>query len=136
MKAEEAKVVRQALDVPAHVVYEFARREENLPQWASGLANGITQRGGDWFADSPMGEVKLTMAPTNEFGVLDHDVELPDGTTVHNAFRVTPCGEAASLLTFVLLRLPGVSQKDFDADQANIEKDLLALKKLLERRLP
>lgn len=132
MKAEEAQVVSQALDVPAHVVYDFARQMDNLPQWASGLAQGITQRGGEWFAQSPMGEVKLTMAPANAFGVLDHDVLLPDGTTVHNAFRVTPCGEA-SVLTFVVLRLPGVSQKDFDADVAHVRKDLAALKKLLER---
>lgn len=136
MKSEEATVVSQALDVPVHAVYDFARQMEHLPQWASGLAQGITQRGGDWFAESPMGEVKLTMAPVNPFGVLDHDVQLPDGTTVHNAFRVTPCGEAASLLTFVVLRLPGVSQKDFDADVAHVRKDLAALKTLLERPSP
>lgn len=134
MKADEAVVVSQALDVPAHAVYEFARQMEKLPQWASGLAKGITQRGGEWFAESPMGEVKLTMAPENAFGVLDHDVQLPDGTTVHNAFRVTPCGNA-SLLTFVVLRLPGVSQNDFDADVAHVRKDLAALKALLERPL-
>jgi hypothetical protein len=127
----EAQVVSQALDVPAKVVYDFARQMDKLPQWASGLAKGIAQRDGAWYADSPMGEIKLTMAPANPFGVLDHDVQLPDGTTVHNAFRVTPCGDG-SLLTFVVLRLPGVAQKDFDADVAHVRKDLATLKKLLE----
>lgn len=129
----EALVVAQPVDVPADVVYAFARQMENLPLWASGLAKGIEQRGGAWFADSPMGEVQVAMAPANPFGVLDHDVTLPDGSRVHNAFRVTPCGDG-SLLSFVVLRSAGTSQKNFDADVAHVRADLLALKQLLERQ--
>jgi hypothetical protein len=133
MPALEAKVVSQAVDASAAEVYAFASRMENLPQWASGLATGIEQRDGDWYTSSPMGEVKVVMAPRNPYGVLDHDVTLPDGTVVHNAFRVTPCGDA-SLLTFVVLRLPDVDQASFDADVAHVRKDLLALKALMETR--
>ncbi|RST54560.1 SRPBCC family protein [Variovorax sp. MHTC-1] len=126
-------VVSQAVDVSAEAVYAFARQMENLPLWASGLAKGIEQRGGEWFADSPMGQVKVTMAPANSFGVLDHDVTLPDGVSVHNAFRVTPCGNG-SLLTFVVLRSAGASQESFDADVAHVRQDLLALKQQLEQQ--
>ncbi len=133
MKSLEATVVSQALDVPAHVVYAFARQEANLPQWASGLAHGVEQQGDAWFADSPMGKVRIDMAPQNAFGVLDHDVTLPDGTSVHNALRVTPCGYG-SLLTFVVLRLECVSQESFDADVAHVRRDLAALTRLLESR--
>jgi hypothetical protein len=129
----EAVVVSQDIDKPADVVYAFARREENLPQWASGLAHGIEQVNGAWFADSPMGKVRITMAPANVFGVLDHDVTLPDGLSVHNAFRVTPRGDG-SLLTFVVLQLPGVTQESFDADVAHVRRDLAALKQLLEQQ--
>ncbi|MDM0074500.1 SRPBCC family protein [Variovorax sp. J2P1-59] len=121
----------ETLDVPAKVVYDFTRQMENLPSWASGLAAGIEHRDGAWFADSPMGQVKVEMAPVNSFGVLDHDVTLPNGLSVHNAFRVTPCGDG-SLLTFVVLRLAGVSQENFDADVAHVRRDLAALKRLLE----
>ena len=130
-KAYAAEIVSAPLDVPARQVYDYARKMENLPSWASGLAAGITQRGGQWFAASPMGEVRIDMAEPNDFGVLDHDVTLPDGNRVHNAMRVTPCGEG-SLLSFVVLRLPGVGQAAFDADVAHVRKDLAALKKLLE----
>lgn len=130
----EALVVSQPVAVAASAVYEFARRMENLPLWASGLATGIEQRDGQWFTDSPMGKVRVDMAPHNPFGVLDHDVTLPDGTTVHNAFRVTPCGEHGSLLSFVVLRPQGVGQADFDADVAHVRKDLAALQQLLERQ--
>jgi hypothetical protein len=131
MRAFESELVGQAVNAPADAVYAFASRMENLPQWASGLAAGIEQRNGDWYTQSPMGEVKVAMAPANAFGVLDHDVTLPDGTTVHNAFRVTPSGEG-SLLVFVVLHLPGVDQQRFDADVAHVRKDLLALKAIME----
>lgn len=133
MPAIQAMVVAQPVDAPAAAVYAFARRMENLPAWASGLATGIVQRDGHWFARSPMGEVRVVMAPQNAFGVLDHDVTLPDGTTVHNAFRVTPCGEG-SLLTFVVLRLEGVDQESFDADVAHVRRDLAALQRAVESR--
>jgi hypothetical protein len=133
MPAFESELVSQSVDAPADAVYAFAARMENLPQWASGLAAGIEQRDGDWYTQSPMGEVKVVMAPPNAFGVLDHDVTLPDGTTVHNAFRVTPCGDG-SLLVFVVLRLPGVDQPRFNADVAHVRKDLSALKAIMEAR--
>lgn len=132
MRIQDSTVVSQPVAVAANAVYDFARRMENLPRWASGLASGIEQRDGQWFTDSPMGKVRVDMAPHNPFGVLDHDVTLPDGTTVHNAFRVTPCGDGASLLTFVVLRLEGVSQADFDADVAHVRRDLSALQHLME----
>ena len=130
-KAYEARVVTQSVDVAADDVYRFASQMEKLPRWASGVAGGIEQQDGAWFAQSPMGRVKIEMAAPNKSGVLDHDVTLPDGTRVHNALRVTPCGPG-SLLTFVVLRLPGVGQEAFDADVAHVRKDLAALKKLLE----
>ena len=126
-------VVSQAVGVSAEVAYAFASRMENLPLWASGLARGIGQRDGKWFADSPMGEVEVAMAPANPFGVLDHDVTLPNGVSVHNAFRVTPLGEGC-LLAFVVPRLAGVSQESFDADIAHVQRDLAALKELLEQK--
>jgi hypothetical protein len=128
----ESRVVTQSVDVPRDVVYEFARTMENLPLWASGLASGISQENGVWFTQSPMGRVKVAMAPRNGFGVLDHDVSLPNGVTVHNAFRVTPAGEGC-VLSFVVLRLPEVTAEAFEKDVAHVASDLSALKKLLEQ---
>ena len=131
---QEAAIVSQAVDAPADVVYALARQMDKLPLWAAGLAKGITQRDGEWFADSPMGEVKVAMAPANAFGVLDHDVTLPNGVCVYNAFRVTPCGEGRSLLSFVVLRPPDASAQSFEADLAHVRQDLAALKQLVERQ--
>ena len=48
---QEAAIVSQAVDAPADVVYALARQMDKLPLWAAGLAKGITQRDGEWFAE-------------------------------------------------------------------------------------
>ncbi len=127
----EADVVHQTVNVSPDVAYAFARQMENLPRWASGLAAGVAQENGEWFTDSPMGRVKVAMAPENPFRVLDHDVTLPGGETVHNAFRITPAGDG-SLLSFAVLRLPGMTPDAHRQDIAHVARDLQALKELLE----
>lgn len=126
------RIVSESVDAPAATVYALARQVGRMPEWASGLASSVYRENGGWMADSPMGRVRIAMAPENHLGVLDHDVTLPHGALVHNALRVTPAGTGC-VVTFVLLRQPGVSDDDFDGDAANIAKDLAALKLLAEQ---
>lgn len=130
----EFQIVSEAVDAPAGQVYEFARQRENLHLWASGLASAaIEQEAEHWVvADSPMGRIQIRMAPRNDFGVLDHDVTTPDGSTTHNAFRVTPVDEGCAL-SFVVLRAAGASDEAFEKDAAHVRQDLQALKRLMER---
>jgi len=130
----EFKIISETVAAPAHAVYEFARRRENLHRWASGLASAdIEQEGDHWVvADSPMGRIQIRMAPKNDFGVLDHDVTTPDGVTTRNAFRVTPVDEGCAL-TFVVLRAAGADDGAFERDAAHVAKDLRALKALVEK---
>ena len=123
----ESRVVSETVSAPAEAVYAFARKMENLPRWASGLASGIEQRDGEWFTDSPMGKVKVVMAAENRYGVLDHEVTLPNGVSVHNALRVTPAGDGC-VLTFVVLRMPGTTPSAFEADVAHVQRDLETLR--------
>jgi hypothetical protein len=127
----ETRVVSLPVDVPADAVYEYAHRIENLPHWATGLATTLQNEDGKWFTDSPTGRVTIAMVPRNPYGVLDHDVTLPDGMTLHIAFRVTTTGDG-SLLSFVVLRMPDATDEAFEQDVALVAKDLRALKTLLE----
>ena len=77
-------------------VYAFAGNGENLPRWATGLGQTIRDVGGEWIADGPLGRVKIRFAAPNDLGVLDHDVVLPSGTTVHNPMRVVPNGAGST----------------------------------------
>lgn len=129
----DTRAVTQTTRVAAERVYAYARQMENMPHWAAGLADGVEQVDGHWYASSPMGRVRVDMAPENAFGVLDHVVTLPDGTAVHNAFRVTPC-DGGSVLSFVVLRAAGASDEAFDKDVAHVRHDLQALARVLEQQ--
>ena len=114
-------------------VYEFAADPRNLPRWAAGLARSEVRKEGDeWYAQSPFGKVWVRFAEKNLLGVLDHDVRLESGVTVHNAIRVVPHGEGSEFI-FTLIRQPGMSDAKFAEDKAAVEIDLKALKDLLER---
>jgi len=69
----------------------------------------------------------------NAFGVLDHDVVLESGATIHNPIRVVPNG-AGSEVMFTLLRQAGVPAEKFAEDAKAVERDLRTLKALLEER--
>jgi len=113
-------------------VYRFVSDPRNLPQWAAGLAGRIERVGDEWHADSPLGKIRVRFAHENDLGVLDHDVTLPSGETVHNPMRVMPNG-VGSEVVFVLFRRPGVSDAEFERDAEAVTRDLETLKRLLER---
>ena len=116
---------------PADEVYDYARRPANLPSWAAGLGSEVEEVDGRWVADSPMGRVVVAFAPPNDFGVLDHDVTLPSGETVHNPMRVVPDADGSEVV-FTVRRRPGVSDEDFARDAAAVTADLATLKGILE----
>jgi hypothetical protein len=75
--------VSVGIAVAPAAVYAYASNPANLPTWAPGFVRSIEDQGGQWVAQTSLGEVKFRFAAANEFGVLDHDVELPSGT-FHN----------------------------------------------------
>jgi Polyketide cyclase / dehydrase and lipid transport len=115
-------------------VYEFASDPRNLPSWAAGLALSEVRRDGDeWIADAPFGKVRVRFVPRNSFGVMDHDVTLESGVTIHNPMRVVANREGSEFV-FTLIRQPGMSDGQFAKDKAAVENDLKTLKDLLERK--
>lgn len=131
MSTMPAKIVHVSIDRDWKSVYDFAAVPENMPQWASGLAAGLTPDGDDWLAKGPLGTARVRFAPPNEFGVIDHAVTLESGLKVDNALRVVPNGDGCEVM-FTLLRLEGMSDAQFAADAAHVAKDLATLKALLE----
>ncbi len=117
---------------PPEEVYAFASEARNLPRWAAGLARSqVRQEGDEWVAEAPFGKVRIRFAPPNPFGVMDHDVRLESGITVHNPMRVVPNGEGSEFV-FTLIRRPEMSDRQFEDDAAAVAKDLARLKEILE----
>jgi hypothetical protein len=127
----EVRHVSVSIRRPLDVVYRFASDGANLPRWASGLGDSVRFERGAWIAEGPLGRATVRFAVPNEFGVLDHDVTLASGESIHNPMRVLPNG-GGSTVVFTLMRLPGVSDDKFRADAEWIERDLLRLRQILE----
>ncbi|ARU28173.1 SRPBCC family protein [Cellvibrio sp. PSBB006] len=117
-----------------HETYEYASNPEYLSNWASGLAQADIVRDGDeWVAKAPFGEARISFAEPNSFGVMDHDVKMESGVTVHNAMRVIPNGNGSEFLFSLFLR-PGMSEEEFENDARHIKRDLEKLKEILENQ--
>jgi hypothetical protein len=134
MSTMPARIIHISIERDWREVARFLFDHKNMSQWAAGLGSGLEPRGDHWVADGgPIGEVQVRFAPANDFGVADHDVTFPDGTMVQNALRVVPNSDGAEVM-FTLLRRPSVSDADFEADAAYVQKDLETLKSILEGR--
>ena len=74
----------------------------------------------------------FTFTPSNDLGVLDHDVTLPTGETQHNPMRVLHHPDGAEVV-FTLRRSAGMSDEQLEEDAATIAADLHKLKAVLEQ---
>ncbi|HWL68685.1 MAG TPA: hypothetical protein VNS22_09915 [Geminicoccus sp.] len=126
-----ARTVSVAIDRPWDEVNAYLSVPENFPAWASGLGRNFRTDGDGYSVDGPDGSWHVRFTLPNPFGVLDHDVTAPDGSRTHNAMRVIPNGDGC-LVMFTLLRMDGVTEEKFAADAAWVQRDLQALKALLE----
>ena len=129
----EVRHITSSIERHVDEVYAFVAEPQNLPKWATGLGDDFHKEGEDWIATGVLGRVRVRFCTKNGFGVVDHDVTLPSGEVTHNALRVVPNG-AGSEVVFTVVRADDVDDAAFEADAAHVQKDLAALKALLEKR--
>ena len=120
-----------SIDASPDAVIAVAGDPTRLPEWAAGLSSGIRRAGDRWITDSPMGPVDVSFVGPIPFGILDHDVTLPDGAVVHNPLRVVP-NDSGSEVIFTLFQRPGMTAADVEADAEAVTADLVRLKAILE----
>lgn len=126
-----SRQVSQVIHCTPQTVYDFAVNLENLPLWASGLAEGPATREGESLrVNSPMGTVTVRFVERNDLGVLDHDVTLPSGVTVNNPMRVHAHPDGAEVVLSV--RQLELTDAEFERDLKIVARDLQTLKKLVE----
>ena len=127
----ESRHLSVYIDRPMPEVYAFASDPANLPRWAAGLGSSVVREQQDWFVETPRGRVRVTFAPQNEYGVLDHEVVTPSGDTVYVPLRAIPDGDRCEVV-FTVRRAAGTSDAEFERDLALVTADLALLKKVLE----
>ena len=131
MTTSEVRILHVTIRVPIERAYAFARRPENFPRWAVGLADSLrlTERG--WIADTPEGEALIHFSEANALGVLDHRVIIDGRPDVVVPMRMVPNGDGTEV-ELILFRQSGMSEADFKRDARAVKTDLEALKVLLE----
>ncbi len=114
-------------------VYAQIWQPEAFPKWAAGLAETtLRQVDGHWLAEGPDGPIRIRFTPLNEFGVMDHYVDTGEGDEIHVPLRVVQNGNGAEVM-LTLFRQPGMDDERFAADIKLVNRDLKALKTLVER---
>lgn len=127
----EVRPLSISIQLDWQAAYDFLSQPENFPKWASGLCQAIKQVEGKWIAQTQQGEVAVRFTPHNEFGVLDHYVIPEQGAEIYVPMRVIANG-AGCELGLTLFRLPEMSDQKFAEDIVWVERDLKAVKALLE----
>lgn len=135
-------VLSIGIDCLLEVVARYLANPRNFPEWASGLASGMTPKSvhahspdeaAEWIAETPQGQATIRFSPPNEFGVADHWVYLPDGTCVYVPVRTVANGDGSEV-SLTLFRIPGMDEARFQADADWVRGDLAKLKQILEVR--
>ena len=132
MPTQPSRTLSIAIERPWRDVYRFLAAPANFALWASGLGSSLSESDGRWTADGPEGRVEVRFTPENPYGVVDHRVLAPGGE-VSVPMRVVENGDGCEVLV-TLFRTPAMDDARFAADAAWIERDLAALKALLEAR--
>jgi hypothetical protein len=127
----KSRTISVQINCRASEVYRFASNPENLPKWVRSFCLSVKKSGNDWLMETPTGSVGIRFVPSNDFGVLDHIVTLPDGRSILNPMRVVSNGEGSEVM-FTLFQLGEMSDEQFAKDARMVESDLQMLKAVLE----
>ena len=140
-KTQESRTLSVTVQRPVAEVRAYLADPLNFTEWASGLAGGLapladdSSQGSDptlWSAQSPQGDVTVRFSSANDYGVADHWVFLPDGTTVYVPLRAVANGDGTEV-SLTLYRQPAMDDAQFAADGDWVTRDLGRLKSLLEQ---
>jgi hypothetical protein len=115
-------------------LYERIWQPAVFPEWAAGMADSELRPDGDgnWLADGSDGPIRVRFTPHNPFGVMDHWVDAGTGQEIYVPLRVVANGDGAEVI-LTLYRQPGLDEERFSADIKLVNRDLKALKNLIER---
>lgn len=132
----ESRTLSISIDRDWQQVYDAMWRPQDFARWASGLSQSPLRKDGAgwWKTEGPEGPIRVRFTEHNAFGVMDHTVDIGDGTEVYVPMRVVANGKGAEVL-FTLFRQPGMSDEKFAADAEWIARDLIALEALVTSAL-
>lgn len=129
--AENVRVLHVHIARDWRLVADYLAQPLNFNAWAEGLGNSLHEEAGRYVGNGPAGPIAVHFSAPNTFGIADHWVEVSAGSEVYVPLRTLAHGDGA-LVQLTLFRQPDMTDAAWAADLAWVEKDLAALKRLLE----
>jgi hypothetical protein len=122
---------------PATDAFAYLADAETLPVWAIGFAKAIERDGDDrWRVTLASGEtVPLRVDADPATGVVDFVAQPAPGVEIPAHTRVVPHG-AGTLYIFSMHQTPDLPDEVFDAQVAELARELTVLKAHLESACP
>lgn len=121
------------IKVDPAIVFEYARKAENQPKWATNFVLSTKELGGGrWQMETPFGAMIYRVESDAKLGTIDFVFETPAGDQVTPA-RVVP-HPAGSLFTFTITRAPGTPDDAWEQGKHGMDEELVNLKAILEGR--
>jgi hypothetical protein len=124
------------IDASPANAFEFVADGGNLPRWAIGFAKAIEPDGGHWLVTLASGDrlsMRIDCDPAS--GVVDYVMLPAPGAEAPAHTRVMPRA-GGTLYAFSMHQSPDISDEVFDAQVAELERELTVLKAHLETACP
>jgi uncharacterized protein YndB with AHSA1/START domain len=121
---------------PPEKVFAFVADPENLPVWAIGFCKEIRIEDERWIVTTPSGEqIPMRSVADAERGLLDGTWEMGPLGEGRSYTRVVPSGDGAEYV-FTMVQASGMPDEVFDAQAAELGRELTVLKAHLETACP
>jgi uncharacterized protein YndB with AHSA1/START domain len=121
---------------PPDQVFAFVADPHKLPVWAIGFCRDIVEDGDHWLVTTPSGErIPMRSVASSELRVLDSSWELGPQLEGRAYTRVVANGEGATYV-FTMVQPEGMADAFFEAQGAELERELTVLKAHLETSCP
>ncbi len=115
--------VTTTLPAPAHQVFDYLSRVENLPEWATEFARELIEVDGHHKVRNGLGEFYLRIDANPATGVIDmHAGATLDEMAVFPT-RVVALGADTTAYTFTMFQQSGMPDALFDAQHASLERE-------------
>jgi hypothetical protein len=124
------------IKTPPADAFAFAADGGKLPLWAIGFAKAIEPDGDDWLVTLASGErLPLRVDSDSATGVVDYVMVPAPGVEAPAHTRVLPHADG-TLYAFSMHQTPDIPDDVFDAQVAELERELTVLKAHLETACP
>ena len=120
-----------SIDASRDRVFAFLADPSNWPKWAIVNVKSVTRADNQWWdVETPAGMARLRIRPNAEFGILDHDFNVPDASWTVPA-RVVPNGDGCEFV-ISLFQPPAFTRGFFEEQASLVDRELAQLKSIME----